>query len=136
VKPPVEVSGLEVLPKSAFAPMMFCGKEFIRSVISVLPCRRMSWLETIVVGLVAVMLAGTGMREPVTTTSCKGAAAWSAGAAACCAGTAARNTLANRANRALIRGARVRVMYILPSSSVRSLFGCHAQPHLETRALP
>jgi hypothetical protein len=29
----------------------------------------MSWLVTTVVGLVAEMLAGTGMREPVMTTS-------------------------------------------------------------------
>ncbi len=69
VKPPVEVKGLEVLPKSAFALMMFCGRAFITSEISVCPCSWISWLLTMVVGLVAEMFAGTGIREPVTTTS-------------------------------------------------------------------
>ena len=53
--------------------------------MSVAPCSLISWAVTTAVGLVADMLAGTGMREPVTMTSWS-TGAWSAVVAgACCA---------------------------------------------------
>jgi hypothetical protein len=56
-------------------------------VVSVCPDKAISWLVTTEIGLVALMFAGTGMRDPVTMTSCSvvsGTAA-AAVAGACCA---------------------------------------------------
>jgi hypothetical protein len=69
--------------------MMFCGKELIKSVISVCPCSWISWLVTTVVGLVAEIFAGTGIRDPVTTTSSSCAEGSAAGAVDCWAATGA-----------------------------------------------
>jgi len=69
--PPWRSRDSRLLPKSALEPMMFCGRELIRSVMSVCPSSWISWLVTMVVGLVAEMFAGTGIRDPVTTTSCR-----------------------------------------------------------------
>ena len=64
---------------------MFCGRALIRSVMSVCPSSWISWLLTMVVGLVAEMFAGTGIREPVTTTSCRTGSGSAVAAGACCA---------------------------------------------------
>src|ERR1700679_1931768 len=45
----------------------------------------MSSPVTTVIGLVAVIFAGTGMRDPVTMTSCSGASGAAVVAGACCA---------------------------------------------------
>jgi hypothetical protein len=45
----------------------------------------MSWLVTTVSGLVALMFAGTGIREPVTTTSCSTDSGSAVAAGVCCA---------------------------------------------------
>src|SRR5579872_4776975 len=74
------------------------------------------------------MLGGTGILDPVTTTSCTGAAASSvaaAGAAACWAWASARNRQANTANAVPMSASRVRVMAVSPSEfgSKLSLLG-------------
>jgi hypothetical protein len=69
------------------------------SVVSVCPDKAISWLVTTEIGLVAVMFAGTGIRDPVTTTSCSVASGTAVVAGACCAMTgismAATHTHAN-----------------------------------------
>jgi hypothetical protein len=55
------------------------------SVMSVCPDKAISWLVTTEIGLVALMFAGTGMRDPVTMTSCSVASGAAVVAGACCA---------------------------------------------------
>jgi hypothetical protein len=55
------------------------------SVVSVCPDKAISWLVTTEIGLVALMFAGTGMRDPVTMTSCSVASGAADVAGACCA---------------------------------------------------
>jgi hypothetical protein len=65
--------------------------------MSVCPSSWISWLLTIVVGLVAEMFAGTGIRDPVTTTSCRTGSGSAVVAGACCA-TAGIDTAARHAH--------------------------------------
>ena len=69
--------------------------------MSVCPCSRSSSFEMMVVGLVAEMLAGTGILEPVTITSSRGGlASGAAEAVACWAHALAPTKLAHTATMA------------------------------------